>query len=322
MTFLEFYLALLKFINFKLYKDLSLNYPAAIPVGEDGLLSSVDIQSLQKEARKKFTSGQEGDAGISEEFKNTPEMKKLSKKEDQMKKQRNIFSKCTFLLNREVPSYILQYLILSFGGSFTTNEDTKLKITHHIIDRPLAGIAQEANREYIQPQWIVDSLNNLHLLPTQTYKAGVPPPPHLSPFIDNVKEGYMPTRQREIQTLKGEDVDMPDSESEVEEVEAPVIEKKSKHSKEEKPSTKDQAPAKSTGDKKGSVPTKEEKQPAQQTKQTGKGDADSSSSEDSDDDAREHAKKVKNQKIKKELKKEQEELGKILMTKKQRQLLD
>lgn len=93
-------------------------------------------------------------------------MKKLTKKEDQIKKQRTLFSKCSFLLNREVPSYILQYLILSFGGSFTTNDETTLKITHHIIDRPIAGVKQEANRELIQPQWIVDSLNNLHLLPT------------------------------------------------------------------------------------------------------------------------------------------------------------
>ena len=59
-----------------------------------------------------------------------------------------------------------------------------------------------------------------------------------------------------------------------------------------------------------------------------KGDADSSSEEeDSEDEAAVVAKNkqiklAKNQKIKKELQKEQEELGKILMTKRQRQLLD
>jgi hypothetical protein len=42
------------------------------------------------------------------------------------------------------------------------------------------------------------------LLPTAQYKPGIPPPPHLSPFIDNVKEGYIPTRQKEINALKGE----------------------------------------------------------------------------------------------------------------------
>ena len=59
-----------------------------------------------------------------------------------------------------------------------------------------------------------------------------------------------------------------------------------------------------------------------------KGDADSSSEEeDSEDEAtvvakNKQIKQVKNLKIKKELQKEQEELGKILMTKRQRQLLD
>jgi hypothetical protein len=59
-----------------------------------------------------------------------------------------------------------------------------------------------------------------------------------------------------------------------------------------------------------------------------KGDADSSSEEeDSEDEAavvakNKQMKQAKNQKIKKELQKEQEELGKILMTKRQRQLLD
>lgn len=50
----------------------------------------------------------------------------------------------------------------------------------------------------------MDTLNNLYLLPTQTYKAGIPPPPHLSPFVDDKKEGYVPTRQKEINALKGE----------------------------------------------------------------------------------------------------------------------
>ena len=32
---------------------------------------------------------------------------------------------------------------------------------------------------------------------------GQPSPPHLSPFVDNQQEGYMPDRQREINTLAG-----------------------------------------------------------------------------------------------------------------------
>lgn len=49
-------------------------------------------------------------------------MKKLSLKEETIKKQRDLFSHCVFLLNRETPIYSLQYLILSFGGAFITQE--------------------------------------------------------------------------------------------------------------------------------------------------------------------------------------------------------
>jgi pescadillo protein len=98
-------------------------------------------------------------------------------------------------------------------------------------------------------------------LPTSQYKPGVPPPAHLSPFIDNEKEGYVPLRQKEIMHLKGEDV----VESEEDEDEPMVEEKKQKPTKEKAEKTKE---------------TKEE-EPVNR-----KGDADSSSEEEeeSDDD--------------------------------------
>lgn len=83
------------------------------------------------------------------------------------------------------------------------------------MDRPLAqGVKLVTNREYVQPQWIVDSLNNLYLLPVQSYKPGQPLPPHLSPFVDDVKEGYIPSRQKEINALKGEVVEVEEEEQE------------------------------------------------------------------------------------------------------------
>lgn len=181
-----------------------------------------------------------------------------------------------------------------------------------MIDRPLVG-KLDSTKEYVQPQWIVDSLNNLFLLPTQPYRAGVPPPPHLSPFIDNSKEGYTPSRLKEINQLKGEVVDDDEEledESESEEEKVVVPPKKAIEPKE--------LPKKPVKE----LPNKQAKPELKAVSQgPAKGDADSSSDEeDSEDDANKQKKlkQIKNQKLKKELQKEQEELGKILMSKKQR----
>jgi pescadillo protein len=81
------------------------------------------------------------------------------------------------------------------------------KVTHVVMDRPVpaATLTTAANKakEFVQPQYLVDAANNLLLLPTRPYKPGVPAPPHLSPFVDNEGAGYVPDRQREINTLAG-----------------------------------------------------------------------------------------------------------------------
>lgn len=46
----------------------------------------------------------------------------------------------------------------------------------------------------------------MYLLPTSQYAPGASLPAHLSPFIDNEKEGYVPNRQKEIAHLKGEEI--------------------------------------------------------------------------------------------------------------------
>lgn len=74
-------------------------------------------------------------------------------------------------------------------------------ITHHIMDRP--GIADVyEGREYIQPQWVFDCCNARLLLPTELYTVNVKCPPHLSPFVDNVKEGYIPDYAQQIDQIR------------------------------------------------------------------------------------------------------------------------
>jgi len=60
-TFLEFYRALLRFINYKLFTDLGQKYPPEYHSKESNrnklYLDTVQIQELQKLARKKFDLG-------------------------------------------------------------------------------------------------------------------------------------------------------------------------------------------------------------------------------------------------------------------------
>lgn len=256
---------------------------------------------------------------MSDEFKNTPEMLALTKKHDEMKRQRRLFSKCTFLFNREAPTYCLQYLVLSFGGTFFTQDGydslktaAQPKITHHVLDRPLpqsqlASLKKEGNTELIQPQYLVDSLNNLHLLPTSQYVPGTPPPAHLSPFVDGQREGYMPQREKEILHLKGEEVLESDEEDD-------MLVEESENSK----------------------AAEDDKADKKQGQERRRGDADSSSDEEGamDDDevmmkgdmSAEEAQRLKarkqvaNAKLKKELDQEQKELARTLMTNRQRKL--
>ena len=295
-TFREFYTALLRFVNYKLYSELGMQYPPqniqGLELDQSVYISTPQIQKLQAVAQKKFTQQYQDSVeqiGVSEEFKNTPEMLELTKKHDLMKKQRKLFSKCVFLFNRETPIYALQYLVLSFGGSFYTQDDElkKIKVTHHVLDRPL--IKKVKDTEYVQPQYLVDCLNNLFLLPVSQYSPGISPPAHLSPFTDDHNEGYMPMRQKEIKHLKGEEV--MESEDEEEEVVA--------------------APKK---EKKETKKTKAQEEPAPK----GKGDADSSSedeqSEEEDIPTQKANKKAANARLKKDLEVEQKELAKVLMT--------
>merc|ERR1712000_714111 len=70
-------------------------------------------------------------------------------------------------------------------------------ITHIVCDRPSLN-APRVDCEYVQPQWVFDSINFAFLLPVQEYAPGVSLPPHLSPFVDDAAEGYVPERKKQI----------------------------------------------------------------------------------------------------------------------------
>ena len=127
-----------------------------------------------------------------------------------------LFSRYVFYISRECPRAVLEFVLRSFGaspanigwddvaGAGSQVTETDERVTHHIIDRPLpaeAAAKHPGKRVYIQPQWIVDCVNARRILPTGPYRAGVPLPPHLSPFVDDRevarRGGYVPAEARE-----------------------------------------------------------------------------------------------------------------------------
>jgi len=80
-TFTEFYISLLKFVNFKLFSDLGLSYPVQnFPMISENLpfLNCDSIRAMQKVARAKFSAAE--DDIVDPEFANTPEMIQLNER--------------------------------------------------------------------------------------------------------------------------------------------------------------------------------------------------------------------------------------------------
>ena len=70
-----------------------------------------------------------------------------------------------------------------------------------VVDRPNVG-ERVPGREYVQPQWVLDSANFRVLVDARLYAPGLTPPPHLSPFVDDDEEGYVPEYAQALQKLQ------------------------------------------------------------------------------------------------------------------------
>jgi pescadillo protein len=123
--------------------------------------------------------------------------------EEEVEKQDpKLFQKCVFWISREVPRYSLEFVITAMGGQcgwdatsgsgspFTIDSE---KITHVITDRPNVQMVQ--GKEYLQPQWVYDCVNQQGLVNTKGYHPGEQLPPHLSPFVVKDEEDYDPEKQ-------------------------------------------------------------------------------------------------------------------------------
>ena len=206
--FLELYISLMQFVNFKLFKDIGLDYP---PPEENFDIpffgfNSLNIKQLQEKAQEKIlgnenteNNNKDSKEKITDEINiESKEWTKISKITEESKKLKNLFKNIIFFISREVPLEIFATVISSCGGIYgdstensAFNEDDK-RITHYIVDRPPNGINFKPNKEYVQPQWIFDCLNKKMILPVSNYAPGKKLPPHLSPYYEvNEKGDYV-----------------------------------------------------------------------------------------------------------------------------------
>ncbi|XP_042480753.1 pescadillo homolog [Macadamia integrifolia] len=127
--------------------------------------------------------------------------------DEERRECKSLFKNLKFFLNREVPRESFLFIIPAFGGLVSWEGDgapfkeSDEGITHQIVDRPTQGHTF-LSREYVQPQWVYDCVNARIILPTDDYLVGRVPPPHLSPFVENEAQGYVPEYAETIKRLQ------------------------------------------------------------------------------------------------------------------------
>ena len=207
--FLELYISLMQFVNFKLFKDIGLDYPPPqenFDVPFFGF-NSLNIKQLQEKSIENKNEINDNNTNnninnntntekINEEINiQSKEWNKISKKTEDDIKLKNLFKNLVFFISREVPLEIFETVINSCGGLYGDSSDTSAfteddkRITHYIVDRPPSGIEFKQNKEYVQPQWIFDCLNQKKILPVSNYYPGKKLPPHLSPYYEVDEKG-------------------------------------------------------------------------------------------------------------------------------------
>ncbi|KAH7847532.1 hypothetical protein Vadar_027245 [Vaccinium darrowii] len=241
LTFLEFYETLLAFVNFKLYHSINVKYPPILDPRLEALAADLYALARFIDANSKVpaleppsvnSSGSEQDKAHQKESKLDESELRLAQLQHQLpsnepgalmhlienasgeeeddeetRECKALFKNTKFFLSREVPRESLLFVIPAFGGvvswegegaPFNESDQT---ITHQIVDRPTQG-RRFLSREYVQPQWVYDSINARIILPVEEYLVGRVPPPHLSPFVDNEAVGYVPAYAETIQRLQ------------------------------------------------------------------------------------------------------------------------
>lgn len=201
--FVEFYSIMLGFVNYRLYNGLNLIYPPTFPEAlvdmdsDESTFVSERIAALNLSIKSTDAVAPDNEEEVIdyELLTQDGDSARIIKMRNELQTSKNLkdlYKGLKFFINREVPREPLVFIIRCFGGevswdgqlfagaTFTENDET---ITHQIVDRPTLG-DKYISRDYIQPQWVFDCVNQVELLPTNKYFIGAELPPHLSPFYD------------------------------------------------------------------------------------------------------------------------------------------
>ncbi|CAK9812566.1 Pescadillo homolog [Anthophora quadrimaculata] len=219
-TFVEFYIVMLGFVNYRLYHSLNLYYPPKLTTSDNSEKVLVDEEVYVSERIAALNvplvnidssvQNAEDEELEMDQFTNEGDAKKLEEARvevEKVKKLKTLFKGLKVFLNREVPREPLVFMLRCFGAevswdkllfvgaTFDENDET---ITHHIVDRPSME-KQYISRYYVQPQWVFDSVNARELLPVEKYLIGCVLPPHLSPFTNSqLDQTYIPPEERAL----------------------------------------------------------------------------------------------------------------------------
>jgi pescadillo len=241
LTFLELYECMVNFVNFRLYTSHNLAYPPkvdhcadaaghdvealrpekAMPastVASKPLLSSAAIAAA-KAAAASATNGvieeedDEDGAEMDNEVAKSCDEGIVAAIGDDEEPTLLLFSNMVFVVGRETPAPELEFVLKSAGASEVIRQDelgceegALEKVTHWVIDRPVVSGSRVMTIEYVQPQYVFDSINAGVMLPPALYAPGAKLPPHLSPFVGDEEDGgYRPWFKDIVERIKAGD---------------------------------------------------------------------------------------------------------------------
>ncbi|ORX57441.1 hypothetical protein DM01DRAFT_1334064 [Hesseltinella vesiculosa] len=200
-TFLDFYVTLMGFVNYRLYNEINATYPPNLDDGfrlDKQKVGSTNTEA-DDEAAEELDEFKESDQQDDQDA-NAVSLSEIQQASQEVKNLKELFKSHVFFLSRETPRYALEFMIRSCGGQVSWDastggsppfDESDERITVQVSDRPKVN-RRVMSRTYVQPQWIADCVNARKMLKSSLYAPGELLPPHLSPFVVAKDGDYVP----------------------------------------------------------------------------------------------------------------------------------